>query len=1052
MGVFKLPPPVVAGTTPPFYQTNGTYILRVPFSMNKIVNRSEVGGVKLRIRAADTDLEIGRLTAISYAISTEEGSYANFDLTPIVASIMEGKYYKLQLAYIDSADSTVIGYYSTVSIVKCTSYPTVSIVGLDEFGTNVDTTAYTGLYTNVQDSSEKCYQYKFTLYDSVGEVVETTGWCLHNANTDDSSTESNDFYELNYACSNNEKYRLQYSVITNNNLQVDGTMYMIVGATSVAPELKAYLKADLDYDNGCVHLSFEPWQQTKAEKARTNYAGSFIITRSSSRENFKKWTKIVSLVLTGTLPTGAVFTDFTIEQGQTYRYALQQFNDNKIYSSRIYADDIHAVFEDAFLFDGERQLRIRFNPKVSSFKTVIQDSKKNTLGSKYPFFFRNGNVAYKEFPISGLISYMVDENEYFMSRTKDLGMDVDWQDTTDIIDENIAFERKFKLAVLDWLNDGNIKLFRSPGEGNYLVRLMNVQLTPNDSLSRMIHTFQCQASEIDTFLPSKLIQYGFLKVQEENPMALKFGTINFAEVMRNYCSVIEGSVHPNYKTSTIQQAEETLANSDLLEGHACSYIKFEDCRPQTYFTIDNVNKYMVGATGIYEANFDPAVQVLKIQDPYFDMPGSVTYGVWTTQSSTFDTVNNITQRDVFACPPSGGNYIETVTDTKHRIQTIYAMHFTLNDLVYEISSLEDFSEQYNFYLTHSAVKAYKVIYGLSAQEHTNQITALTYQYEMGYIDEVTYQQQKQELDDLYALTVEWSAANQHIIDNEVTIRGEVREHNNEGRTLPDLFVNNAMFLDLSTGNLYQYNALDQTFDVIEATQTVEIQHYQKSTRSWVSETVTLSPTQICIDNDIIDIAETGYLDVPQTSDIPEQIVWGSKVSALLIYQLLTIGFGVEDQIAPGLGQDVSLVAAWRQYSDAMKYDSANKLKFKRISKNAASFVNNIPAGEYDECAYFVWNDTTLHFDRLSRAMRAKFSESATEVWIPWPYANTSQKEGSWVPTGNVFDGSSALPYKSYSTFTGYTYPTDVEQLKQRYYELLDYELAIQNKKLVLSDE
>jgi len=135
---------------------------------------------------------------------------------------------------------------------------------------------------------------------------------------------------------------------------------------------------------------------------------------------------------------------------------------------------------------------------------------------------------------------------------------------------------------------------------------------------------------------------------------------------------------------------------------------------------------MVGATGIYEANFDPAVQVLKIQDPYFDMPGSVTYGVWTTQSSTFDTVNNITQRDVFDCPPSGGNYIETVTDTKHRIQTIYAMHFTLNDLVYEISSLEDFSEQYNFYLTHSAVKAYKVIYGLSAQEHTNQITALTY--------------------------------------------------------------------------------------------------------------------------------------------------------------------------------------------------------------------------------------------------------------------------------------------------------------------------------------
>jgi hypothetical protein len=66
-----------------------------------------------------------------------------------------------------------------------------------------------------------------------------------------------------------------------------------------------------------------------------------------------------------------MFTDFTIEQGQTYRYALQQFNDNKIYSSRVCAPDVYAAFEDAYLYDGERQLRIRFNPKVSSFKTVL---------------------------------------------------------------------------------------------------------------------------------------------------------------------------------------------------------------------------------------------------------------------------------------------------------------------------------------------------------------------------------------------------------------------------------------------------------------------------------------------------------------------------------------------------------------------------------------------------------------------------------------------------------------------------------------------------------
>jgi hypothetical protein len=33
--------------------------------------------------------------------------------------------------------------------------------------------------------------------------------------------------------------------------------------------------------------------------------------------------------------------------------------------------EIFVDFEDCFLFDGEKQLKIRFNPKISSFKTTI---------------------------------------------------------------------------------------------------------------------------------------------------------------------------------------------------------------------------------------------------------------------------------------------------------------------------------------------------------------------------------------------------------------------------------------------------------------------------------------------------------------------------------------------------------------------------------------------------------------------------------------------------------------------------------------------------------
>jgi hypothetical protein len=44
-----------------------------------------------------------------------------------------------------------------------------------------------------------------------------------------------------------------------------------------------------------------------------------------------------------------------------------------------------------------------------------------TIGSKYPFIFRNGNIAYHEFPISGLISYLADNDELFLTN-EELGL------------------------------------------------------------------------------------------------------------------------------------------------------------------------------------------------------------------------------------------------------------------------------------------------------------------------------------------------------------------------------------------------------------------------------------------------------------------------------------------------------------------------------------------------------------------------------------------------------------------------------------------------------
>ena len=141
------------------------------------------------------------------------------------------------------------------------------------------------------------------------------------------------------------------------------------------------------------------------------------------------------------------------------------------------------------------------------------------MGGKYPFFFRGGDAEYKEMQISGLISFNMDENNCFTvgdtyeaeNRTSTPSQSAEINNSlTDLTSKNITREREFKLEVLNWLNDGKPKLFKSPTEGVYLVRLMNVSLSPNDTLGRMIHSFNATAYEMAKFSYENLLNYNMI--------------------------------------------------------------------------------------------------------------------------------------------------------------------------------------------------------------------------------------------------------------------------------------------------------------------------------------------------------------------------------------------------------------------------------------------------------------------------------------------------------------------------------------------------------------
>ena len=669
----KLNPPSISGTLPSFYNSNGTVDITVPFSMNKTVSFNEVWGFSLRIKTTNTDTVIG-IVEVSNMIEASATSYAatfkNLD-HKIINKLIAGQSYKIQLAYIGyntAKGKGVTGYYSSIGIAKFTAEPQLSISGLSIGTMNANTGNFIGEYSNAGDPTEKVYQYKFTIYNAKGEEVESSGWLLHNTYTDENSWSSMDEYVLRRTLEDGILYKVRYSVITNNNLELQTPRYSIMQAESVDPTITAKLHATLDYENACVTIGMTGSNDPKTGKEAPT-SGAFILVRASSDTGFNIWTVIHDFRLKGQVPSSFLFRDFTIEQGTTYRYALQQYNDAKIYSNRLYAEDVLANFEDAYLYDGQRQLRIRFNPKVSSFKTNYLDTKKTTLGSQYPFIFRNGTVAYKEFPINGLLSYAIDNDEFFISYSDDLLMPKNWQFTTDIIDENITYERRFKLEVLDWLNNGEIKLFKSPTEGNYLVRLMNVNLTPVDQTSRMLHNFSCTANEVAAYTVDNLATYDFLHVETTESGAMRWSSVVLSDFVEEYYS------NPEKKPADAM-------TYDLLKGLSCYHVQVHDAMPGTQLQIGDLN-IVIGITGSYEVRFETPVKGLYIKTVHRKMPGIITFGVYSTTTNAFDQINKINIYDIpllYLNGPQEDIFAEYV-DTKHMISRMYFARFSGREIV-----------------------------------------------------------------------------------------------------------------------------------------------------------------------------------------------------------------------------------------------------------------------------------------------------------------------------------------------------------------------------------
>ena len=382
-------------------------------------------------------------------------------------------------------------------------------------------------------------------------------------------------YEIPYDFKRGTSYLVKFTYTTNG-LYTDSLERILVISDAQSFSLDVVLNIYPDKDHGRIVLDmdFENAQNVKYD---------LVIRRASSRTNFSTFEKLAVIPNSDTNSRALRYTwyDDSIESGVYYKYRVQENRENGKYQENV--QPIICLFEDIFLTGGSRQLKIQFNPSISDIRYNTMESQQTTLGSYYPYIRRNGNNFFRSFSISGLISALMDdtnwynidfederfhyihEYEPFTSKEEIYGdsqkLYEEFNDENNIdIYQDYIYQREFRKKVMDFLYSNDTKLFRSLTEGNILVKLMNVAFQPVETLGRRLYSFSATAVEVDQLNSANSKKY---KVLNRNYHGFKKGRYSLNDKFKGYQSIIDTIKSTNSAIERIYRMDirTTLANT-----------------------------------------------------------------------------------------------------------------------------------------------------------------------------------------------------------------------------------------------------------------------------------------------------------------------------------------------------------------------------------------------------------------------------------------------------------------------------------------------------------
>ena len=572
-------------------------------------------GYSARIKVTRFELDSSRLDqADNYYIELPASDLAE-------GSFISGAIYKIQLRFDKAAYNSNATYgaqyfntnfanfseWSTVCLLKPIQVPTCVIQGLDSSDSaNVTFLSEDAVFTivyNAGEDKELLKSWRVKLYNADQTVLlADSGENSYNNYTYLAPSENGSVIltsALPYKLIAETRYALVLDIISQNGYTIHEVFPFT--AASIAGEVFQG-KVDVIIDENCGYAIININGDIRVE------GYNLVLRRASSESGFLIWEDLAFNTFSAEVPQWT-FIDRTIESGVWYKYGVQT-QDVKGHRGSLTdtntSNPVMGEWEDVFLVAANgQQLKLKYDFQISSANVTIGESKTDTIGSRYPFIRRNGAMYYRTFQCSGLITGFMDNNERLFIQPEELFYNTSimnnyYKTPRHQIQEHVnqydyTYEREFREKVIEFLYDDKVKLFKSLQEGNILVKLMNISLTPKNELGRLLYNFSAQAVEIGEPTLSVLNNYGIQTIGTAQSK-IEFSETQIGQISGFVKNNFEKSESDEYFKPAEAQFNTIKAGTNIIHliGQQCGWVYDSNGtvikkNPVNNIVIDNFN-------------------------------------------------------------------------------------------------------------------------------------------------------------------------------------------------------------------------------------------------------------------------------------------------------------------------------------------------------------------------------------------------------------------------------------------------------------------------------